>query len=198
MSKPATSLVIAVLAAGRGRRLGADVPKPLVEVRGRTLIELAVEAATTAKLGPVLVVVGYGATSVGAAVPAGTEVVTNQDWSEGIASSVRAAVSTVRPRTGVGAIIVGLGDQPRIGPEAYRRLASAYAGGSALAVATYRGRRANPVLIARSLWDEVDELRGDEGARQLFTRFDVVEVACDGTGDPTDIDTAADLAAMEA
>jgi CTP:molybdopterin cytidylyltransferase MocA len=44
-----------------------------------------------------------------------------------------------------------VGDQPAVGAEAYRRLARAYDAGATLAVATYDGRRQNPVLIARSL-----------------------------------------------
>ena len=40
-------------------------------------------------------------------------------------------------------------------------------------------------------------LTGDEGARSLLAAHDVVEVACDGTGDAADVDTPADLAALE-
>jgi CTP:molybdopterin cytidylyltransferase MocA len=40
-------------------------------------------------------------------------------------------------------------------------------------------------------------LTGDEGARSLLGAHDVVEVACDGTGEATDVDTPADLAALE-
>ena len=34
-------------------------------------------------------------------------------------------------------------------------------------------------------------------ARSLLAAHDVVEVPCDGTGDATDVDTPADLAALE-
>ena len=62
-----------------------------------------------------------------------------------------------------------------------------------LAVATYDGVRGNPVLLARSLWAEANELEGDVGARQLMKRHDVVEVPCDGTGSAVDVDTPQDL-----
>lgn len=40
-------------------------------------------------------------------------------------------------------------------------------------------------------------MRGDEGARTLLVAHPVVEVPCDGTGEATDVDTPADLAALE-
>ena len=51
----------------------------------------------------------------------------------------------------------------------------------------------NPVLLARSLWAEARALIGDVGARALMQRHEVVEVACDDTGSPDDVDTPADL-----
>ncbi len=133
----------------------------------------------------------------GAEVP-GLVVVRNDRWESGIASSLGAAIVALRAVAGIDALVVGLGDQPRVGPEAYRRLAGAYDSGARLAAATYAGVRANPVLLARDHWDEALGLEGDEGARVLMRRHPVVEVPCDGTGEPTDIDTPQDLAALEA
>ena len=125
-------------------------------------------------------------------------VVRNDQWSRGIASSLHAAIVALQPAPDLAAVVVGLGDQPGVGPEAYRRLSAAYDSGARLAVATYSGVRANPVLLAREHWDEALRLEGDEGARVLMRHHPVVEVPCDGTGEPTDVDTPHDLAALEA
>ena len=85
--------------------------------------------------------------------------------------------------------MVGLADQPLVGADAYRRVARAHDDGARLAVATYGGVRGNPVLIGREHWDEALALAGDEGARVLLRRHGAVEVPCDGTGEPTDVDT---------
>ncbi len=149
-----------------------------------------------------MLVLGREADAVRAAAAVDTRgemlVVHNDRWSSGIASSLQTAIAALEPRSEVEAVVVGLGDQPGVGPEAYRRLASAYHSGARLAVATYARTRANPVLLAREHWAEALGLEGDEGARVLMRRHPVVEVPCDGTGEPTDVDTEHDLAALEA
>jgi CTP:molybdopterin cytidylyltransferase MocA len=186
---------VVVLAAGLGRRFGAAIDKPLLRVGGDTLLGHALRAATACGVGPVLVVAGTDAVVAGVKAPA--RVVRNPDPARGIASSLQAALGALAPDDTVGAVVVGLADQPLVGPDAYRRLAAAYDAGAELAVATYGGVRGNPVLLGRRHWPEVMRLTGDEGARVLLRRHRAVEVPCDGTGEPFDIDTPDDLAALE-
>jgi CTP:molybdopterin cytidylyltransferase MocA len=191
------SVAVAIFAAGRGSRLGGDASKPLLVWRARPLLTWALDAAVASGLAPVLVTVGYRAGDVRSVVGNGIEVVDNPEWDEGIASSLRAVLRVLEPRSDVTGVCVGLADQPRVGADAYRRLAAAHAGGAELAVATYGARRGNPVLLARSLWPRAVALRGDAGARQLMENRPVVEVPCDGTGTPDDVDTLEDLGHLQ-
>ena len=184
-----------MLAAGRGLRFGGDIPKPLVELGGVPLITWALEHVRSSGLTPVVVVASDDRV-IAAAQSAAVHVVRNDAPERGIASSLQAALRSLEADDSVEAVVVGLADQPLVGGEAYRRVAGAYDGGATLAVATYGGVRANPVLVARSHWNEALTLAGDEGARALFRRHGVVEVPCDGTGEPTDVDTPEDLAAL--
>jgi nicotine blue oxidoreductase len=96
------------------------------------------------------------------------------------------------------AAVVGLVDQPGIGPEVVRRLIGAYEAGARIAVATYGGRQRNPVLFARATWSEVAaSATGDRGARDYLAAHvdDVTEVECGDVADPADLDTADDVAA---
>jgi molybdenum cofactor cytidylyltransferase/nicotine blue oxidoreductase len=189
---------VAILAAGRGERLGGDVPKPLLELRGRPLVSWALAAATASELRPVVLVVGHASGNVSKQATEGVVVVRAQRWKRGIARSLRAALGVVEPYAQVSALCVGLADQPLVGAAAYARLAAAHAEGAELAVATYGGVRGNPVLLGRSLWAEANALDGDAGARTLMGRHGVTEVDCTGTGDPRDVDTLDDLRAIEA
>jgi CTP:molybdopterin cytidylyltransferase MocA len=191
------SIAVAILAAGRGSRAGDDVVKPLLRLQGRPLVEWALDAACSSGATPVLLVVGDHADDVAAHARDGVEVVVSTDWERGIAHSLRAALAALSGRPSIGALSVGLADQPLVGPDAYRRLVAAYHDGADLAVATYGGVRGNPVLLGRSRWGEAMRLEGDVGARVLLRRRTAVEVPCDGTGDPSDVDTLDDLRAME-
>lgn len=185
-----------MLAAGRGERLGGTTPKPLALIEGRSLLDQALEAMLSAGIDPVFVVVGYRGADVALAVADGVSVIENPGWVEGIASSLRMGLEALENDSSVEAVCVGLADQPRIGAAAYRRLAEAHAAGARLAVATYGGIRGNPVLLDRSLWSEARALKGDVGARALMSRHEVVEVPCEDTGDPTDVDTPTDLESL--
>jgi molybdenum cofactor cytidylyltransferase len=193
-----TGTAVAVLAAGRGSRLGeSDVPKPMLELAGRPLVVWAIDAAMDSGLRPALLVVGHRARAVEHAVPQGVTVVRARGWRQGIARSLRAALDALEGWAQVNAVCIGLADQPCIGADAYRRLAAAHDDGATLAVATYEGGRGNPVLLARELWPQARRLDGDEGARALMRTHPVVEVACDGTGRPDDVDTIEDLQNLE-
>jgi CTP:molybdopterin cytidylyltransferase MocA len=184
-----------LLAAGEGRRLG--VPKALVSFEGELLVQRGVRLLHEGGCDAVRVVLGARAPEVLERGALAAEVVVNSSWAEGMATSLHAALAGHGPQ--VTAVLIALVDQPRVGPEAVRRLLTAHRSGSVAAVATYGGEPRNPVLLDRSLWpDVVGSSTGDRGAREwLRAHHDiVVEVPCDDTGSPDDIDTPADLAAL--
>ena len=180
-----------MLAAGRSTRF--EGVKQLAPLGDRPLVRWAVDAAVESGLRPVVTVVGPRSGPIEAVLPQGVDVVRARRARAGISNSLRALVAALEGWRQIDAVCVGLGDQPGVGAEAYRRLAAAYDAGATLAVATYAGHRGNPVLIGRSLWPRVDELRGDVGARALMDEVTATEVDCTDTGSPADVDTPADL-----
>lgn len=174
------SAAAVVLAAGGASRF-AGGHKLLEPLRGRPLVSWAIEAASV--LDELIVVVG----AVEVPVPPDATLVRNLSWGDGIATSLQAAVAVAGAHD---AVVVGLGDQPFVPSDAWRSVA---ASPSPIAVATYDGRRRNPVRLAREVWPLLPTT-GDDGARTVMReRPDLVaEVAC--AGDPADVDTREDLA----
>jgi molybdenum cofactor cytidylyltransferase len=180
--------VAVVLAAGSGSRWQGVGHKLHALVDGVPIVEHAVRAAVRSGIGPVVVVTGAVALPEPVASIEGVDVVHNERWIEGQATSIAAGIAAA-DALGAGAVVVGLGDQPFVTPEAWSAVAAA---SGAIAIATYDGEPRNPVRLAREVWDLLPTT-GDEGARVLARmRPELVEaVPCGGS--PTDIDTVTDL-----
>jgi molybdenum cofactor cytidylyltransferase len=198
-----------VLAAGAGTRFSAGVAthtapallfgpegttrggasagsKLRVHWKGRPVLSWAIDAALEAGLDATFVVTG--AADLDGLLPAGVIPLANPDWAAGQAGSLQVAISAARAG-GFDAVVVGLGDQPDIPPAAWQAVAASPA---SIAVATYDGRRRNPVRLGRDVWDLMPT-SGDAGARVVMAQRPelVSEVPCHGN--PGDIDTVEDL-----
>jgi molybdenum cofactor cytidylyltransferase len=181
-----------VLAAGGGSRFtasGGDRHKLLAPYLGRTVVEWSIESAAAANLDATYVVRGATDLPVPPLAADAVRFVRNDRWREGMATSLQVGITRAR-RDGHAAVVVGLGDQPLVQSEAWRRLAGAST--SPLAVATYQGKRGNPVRLSSMVWPLLPTV-GDEGARVVMRRRPdlVVEVPCPGRS--ADIDTVDDL-----
>jgi CTP:molybdopterin cytidylyltransferase MocA len=180
-----------VLAAGAGSRFaasGGDRPKPLADLGGMALVDRALAVVGAAGFDEVVLV--DGSTDLSDRAASGVVVLHNDDWADGIATSLQVAVAHAAER-GHEAIVVGLADQPGVTVAAWRAVAAAPTE-PPIAVATYGGRRANPVRLGAPIWHLLPTT-GDEGARSIMReRPELVrEVPC--TGEPWDIDTVEDL-----
>jgi CTP:molybdopterin cytidylyltransferase MocA len=181
-----------LLAAGGGTRFtasGGEGHKLLAPYLGRTVVEWSIEAAAASGLDAVYVVRGTTDLPL-PALADGVVFVRNDSWRDGMATSLQAGIIRAR-RDGHAAVVVGLGDQPLVLPDAWRLVAAANR--SPIAVATYEGVRGNPVRLSSMVWPLLPRT-GDEGARVVMRRRPdlVVEVPCPGRS--ADIDTVEDLA----
>jgi molybdenum cofactor cytidylyltransferase len=193
-----------ILAAGAGSRFGGG--KMRARLDGRPLVAHVLDAARAAGLGRLVVVLGRDAVEVRAAILAadpaaldGVLVAVNGAPERGLATSLRLglAAATAGPRPD--GVLVLLGDQPRVRPEVIAAVIAAAAPPGALAVVPAHGddRAPNPVLVLPAASALVDELDGDRGLGALLAARPERVVRVPVAGANPDVDTVADLAALE-
>ena len=183
-----------VLAAGEASRFGSA--KQLALLDGQPMVEHALRAITAGPVGRVILVLGAGAEDVVAAIDLhGAEPLICPRWQEGQAASLACGLAEL---SDCEAVVVTLGDQPRVSPDSIRRVISAREKGALAVRATYRGDPGHPVLLERKLFGRMRNVTGDHGARNLLMSVAVREIPCDDLGGGEDVDTPAELDALRA
>jgi molybdenum cofactor cytidylyltransferase len=183
-----------VLAAGTSSRMGA-ANKLTLEIGGEPVIARAVDAALASRAATVVVVTGYQAARVRAAL-AGRDVAFahNRYYAQGLSSSLRRGVKALDPE--IEGALICLGDMPWISPRDLDALIAAFAHTARPICVPVRGRRrGNPILWPARHFAALRALQGDLGARGLVRRHarEVVRVSVPGAGILRDVDTSADF-----
>lgn len=171
ISKPGKIAGI-VLAAGMGTRMGkmsgimAGIPKQLLPLGGRPVLERVIQNGLAADLTPLILVLGHGANKILDTIfESRARVVINSRYKSGMSSSIRAGLAALGPRCD-GAMFL-LGDQPLVDSSVLKKLITA-ATDQTIVVPTFKGRKGNPVIFGRDFFPELDRLTGDIGGRVLF------------------------------
>jgi molybdenum cofactor cytidylyltransferase len=180
-----SSVAAVILAAGASTRLGEL--KQLAFLGDETLLQRAVRVAREAGCLPVVVVLGaehaqvLGNSLLGDAVP-----VINDEWEEGMASSIRLGVRTLGfvAKDAEGVVLMTC-DQPAVTAEHLRLLMRRVE----VKASRYVERNGAPAFFPKEYFDRLMALKGDAGARKLLSDAQYEELA-DGE---LDVDTVEDL-----
>jgi molybdenum cofactor cytidylyltransferase len=197
----APKIAALVLAAGRSSRMGT-INKLLIGIDGKPMVRHVAEAVRAARLAPIVVVTGHEHDRVEATLQdLPVTLVNNPTFAEGLSSSLKTGVAALP--SDIDAVLVCLGDMPRVSAADIERLVAAFnpVEGREIIVPTRNGKRGNPVLWARRfLPDMMREIAGDVGARHLIGAYPeaVAEVEMASDGVLTDIDTPQALARLAA
>jgi len=196
--RPSFRFGAVILAAGESARMGT--PKQLLALDGQPLVIRAIEAALASSAWPVVVVLGAHAEKIRpllARLP--VLVAENPAWSEGMAASIRAGVTTLRQFSRqLNAALVALCDQPAFSADVIAQLVAAQrTTGRSIVAAHYHNRNGAPALFLREHFETLVHLTGEEGARALLNgspdRVATVELPALAL----DLDTPADYAALQ-
>ncbi len=180
-----------VLAAGESRRLGR--PKQLVRYGDQPLVCRAVQKAIQVGCRPVVVVVGANAAEVGAVLDEqDCVIVKNQNWADGVGTSIAAGVNVVR-RHQVDRILMQVCDQPLVPMEHLQRLLAALDDGHYAASATEMadGSPGVPACFDGTLFSQLEGLSGNSGAKRILQQALTHLLPCPEAA--LDVDTPEDL-----
>ncbi len=179
-----------VLAAGQSKRFGDC--KQLAVVNGKPLLQHVLDTLRESKVDDVVVILGAYANEIRQQIEFRDErIVVNPDYEKGMSTSIQAGLRAIDSE----AAFIVLADQPFVSARTYDVLIDEYRRSRPAAVMpTFNGFRGNPVLIDKSLFPELMEIRGDVGARAILARHEVAKVPVDDRGVLLDVDTPADVA----
>src|SRR6185369_9127492 len=108
------------------------------------------------------------------------DVVVNPEASEGIASSIRAAVGHSH---GHPALMIALGDEPRVDRSLVMRVMQLWHESRApMVVPRYNGEPGHPVLFDEATYDDLLTLTGDRGAKGLIEKYGPKVLSVDVAG----------------
>ncbi len=190
-----------LLAAGTSTRMGKT--KQLLPFGEKTLIERVLVEALNSELDKVVLVLGYQAVQIKKIInPVSPQpklsIIENRQFKQGISSSIIAGLSEIENTHDH--VMILLGDMPFIHRDLINLLIRRYLQ-SGLLIAAIKGqdRPAHPMIFSRQLYPELMILRGDVGARSLFTKYSekVCLIEPEGPYDAKDIDTPEDYAGFQ-
>jgi molybdenum cofactor cytidylyltransferase len=184
-----------ILAAGESKRMGK--PKLLLPYGEKTIIETIVETVVSSNVENTLIILGSDREKIEEKIKnSPVKIVYNRDFRSGMLSSVQCGFKAVPEETR--AVLVVLGDQPKISADVINKLIDAYKStGKGIVLPVYKKEkkeRGHPVLIDMKYRSEVENLSPEVGLRGTVYNHpeDILEVDVETSSIFQDIDYESD------
>lgn len=165
-----------ILAAGSSSRMG--FPKQLAEVRDKPLLQAIIDKVNI-NFDNSSVVLGSENEIISEKIDfKNSNILINENWPEGITSSIRTALFFYQNQKEINNIIFFLGDQPEVELEVIDSLNNDDHDGSKVLVPQYRYKLGFPILIPRIFWTKLELITEDDEIdeeKSVFQDFDLVD-----------------------
>lgn len=160
---------IIILAAGASSRMG--MPKQLLMIEGKTLIKRVSDLAMNTSCHPIVVVLGANRNDIRSELDKmPITIIDNPKWEDGVSSSIKMGlVGAYMTQKDIDAVIFLTVDMPFVSVSLINKmLIEANQNLDSQVVAcNYEKQSGIPVLFKRSLFNDLLELKGDEGAKKI-------------------------------
>ena len=183
--------VAIILASGASRRMGT--PKALFRWRGETLLERALRITLEAELSTFIVLGAHREEILAQSNLQGATLIENPHWELGMGHSIATAVTAI-PEGWSRLLLLNV-DQPLIEVAHLRRLVDGCKDSIDATVTRYEsGLTGTPACFSSRLHEDLQNLNGDKGARQILRSGSLTLAEIPGSG--RDLDTPEDWAAF--
>ena len=165
-----------ILAAGDSTRMG--FPKQLAEIKDKPLLELVIEKVNS-NFELSTVVLGYENELIQEKINFyNSNILINENWEEGIVSSIRTALFFYQEQKQIENLIFFLGDQPEVKDEVISKLLNNESHNSKILIPQYRYKLGFPILIPRQFWSKLELLTQndtDEFQISAYKDFNLID-----------------------
>jgi molybdenum cofactor cytidylyltransferase len=165
-----------ILAAGDSSRMG--FPKQLAEVKEKSLLQLIIDKVNN-KFEYSSVVLGSENEVISEKVDfKNSNILINENWSEGITSSIRTSLFFYQGQKEIDNVIFFLADQPEIESEVIDSLINDDHDGTKILIPQYRYKLGFPILVPRLFWPKLELITQDDDVdeeKSVFQDFDLID-----------------------
>jgi molybdenum cofactor cytidylyltransferase len=166
-------------------------PKQLLRLGQSSFIGRAIETALASECDPIIVVLGACAEQIRPEVVPFPVKIAESKWQAGMSASIRAGLQKLAATDPtIEAAILMLCDQPFVSVALVNQLVTTYRHkGSAIVASAYSGKLGVPALFNRTLFPELMQLQGADGAKSLLEKYADQAAAIPFPHGAIDIDT---------
>ncbi len=190
-------IAVLIIAAGASTRLGQ--PKQLLPFKKTTLLNYVIKECLDFQKEDVFLILGAHKDRIvdklSPLLP--IEIIYNENWAEGMGTSIAKAVQYLSNDQYDGVFIV-LSDQPFFNQKILQKLATAYhRNQTSIVLSKYQTGLGPPAYFHASLFPALQSLTGDQGAKAIIQQFQDSIVTIDFPKGNIDIDQEKDLKYLE-
>ena len=165
-----------ILAAGDSSRMG--FPKQLAEVKEKPLLQLIIDKVNN-KFEYSSVVLGSENEVISEKIDfKNSNILINENWSEGITSSIRTSLFFYQGQKEIENVIFFLADQPEVESEVIDSLINEDHDGTKILMPQYRYKLGFPILVPRLFWPKLELITQDDNVdeeKSVFQDFDLID-----------------------
>lgn len=169
---------ILILAGGESRRMGQA--KQLLPLGSTTMLGRSLQMCLESEIGPVWIVLGAKADKIRHSLPtADYQIVVNEDWKEGMGSSIAAGMKAIEQDRQITDVMIVLADQVKLTSKSLQDFHALYTeSDKSIAVSMSTVGPGPPSIFDRQWFAALSRLSGDQGAKPVVksNRSEVLQI----------------------